>query len=354
MSGFSPDLLERISRLNRQLADEADLTEAASTARGERRQPASAAQPTPKATSTTTTQDVPRSVAKSDSKARTESTELEVRPREPTPRASGQLPPGEVISTASGDCYRIASPLDSLWRGAANQVRRGGEFLRMSVANQEQPHPDLQHVAEAFPNRAMFLDLETCGFAGAVIFLIGLLHVDQHGRLQLTQWLARNYREEKAILHAMWATAQQCDVLLTFNGKSFDWPCVHDRSTLHHLGRPPGGKRQDEDAQPNTDTLISLEVPLPRDAARPELVHCDLLHHSRRRWRDSLPNCKLQTLERCLFGRRRSGDIPGSEIPAAYHQFVRSGDAWEIRNVLHHNALDLITLLQLTLKMAES
>ena len=88
---------------------------------------------------------------------------------------------------------------------------------------------------------------------------------------------------------------------------------------------------------------------LTRDDPRPELIHCDLLHHSRRRWKDKLPDCKLQTLERHICRRHRTDDIPGREIPSAYHDFVRSGDAWLIRSVLHHNALDLVTLLQLSM-----
>jgi uncharacterized protein YprB with RNaseH-like and TPR domain len=82
------------------------------------------------------------------------------------------------------------------------------------------------------------------------------------------------------------------------------------------------------------------------------MVHCDLLHHARRRWRERLPNCKLQTLEQAICGRRRRGDIPGRAIPLAYHEFVRTGDAWQMRNVLHHNALDLVTLLQLSICVA--
>ena len=36
----------------------------------------------------------------------------------------------------------------------------------------------------------------------------------------------------------------------------------------------------------------------------------------------------MQTLEQAICGRRRRGDIPGRDIPLAYHDFVRSGDAW--------------------------
>jgi uncharacterized protein YprB with RNaseH-like and TPR domain len=94
---------------------------------------------------------------------------------------------------------------------------------------------------------------------------------------------------------------------------------------------------------------VTATAPLQRHDPRPVLIHCDLLHHARRRWGKQLPDCRLQTLERHVCRRRRDEDIPGHEIPAAYHDFVRTGDAWLIRSVLHHNALDLITLLQLAM-----
>ena len=82
---------------------------------------------------------------------------------------------------------------------------------------------------------------------------------------------------------------------------------------------------------------------------RPEIGHFDLLHHARRRWKSQLPNCKLQTLERYICGRNRVGDIPGRDIPLAYHDYVRTGNTEQVRSILHHNALDLVTLLQLSL-----
>ena len=114
----------------------------------------------------------------------------------------------------------------------------------------------------------------------------------------------------------------QNEVIVSYNGKSFDWPQIRDRYALHERGR-------------------ELEKPP---------THLDLVHHARRRWRRELPNCKLQTLEWYLCGRRRTGDIPGREIPQAYHDYVRTGDTKHARSILHHNALDLVTLLQLSMK----
>jgi len=124
-------------------------------------------------------------------------------------------------------------------------------------------------------------------------------------------------------------------VLVTFNGKSFDWPMVKDRSTLHRpdfVRHSSDQSLQDGREPPNGD-------------------HCDLLHHARRRWKCKFPNCRLQTLERLVCGRHRVDDIPGGNIPALYHEFVRTRDVWTLQPILHHNALDLVTLIPLSAKL---
>ena len=77
-----------------------------------------------------------------------------------------------------------------------------------------------------------------------------------------------------------------------------------------------------------------------------------MLHHARRRWRRQLPDCRLQTLERVVCRRKRTGDIPGHRIPAAYAEYVRTGFEREMEAILYHNAMDLVTLLDLTLRLA--
>jgi uncharacterized protein YprB with RNaseH-like and TPR domain len=72
--------------------------------------------------------------------------------------------------------------------------------------------------------------------------------------------------------------------------------------------------------------------------------HLDLLHLARRRWRDELPDCRLQTLERHVCRRWRSGDVPSDEVPGLYHDYVRDGDPYRLVPVFHHNLLDVITM----------
>lgn len=226
---------------------------------------------------------------------------------------------GEEFACERGAHYRVRAPLDHFWPELQSHLERL-EARRLELAS-ESLTAQRTLLAGAFPERTLFLDLETCGLAGAPIFLIGLIRRTPDG-LTLDQLLARNYTEESAILAALEAHVAECDVLVTFNGRSFDWPMVQDRRTYHRLP--------------------ALGVGLP---------HVDLLIHARRRWRKQVPNCRLQTLERFLCRRMRQGDIPGSQIPAAYHQFVRGGDARQLREILHHNALDLVTLAQLTMRM---
>ena len=95
-------------------------------------------------------------------------------------------------------------------------------------------------------------------------------------------------------------------------------------------------------------TLLGLcGVPVPETAG-----HLDLLHAARRVYRGVLPDCRLETLERYVCQRRRTEDIAGHLIPEAYHHFVRTGNAIDLGRIISHNAWDLVTLLDLMLRLA--
>ena len=253
----------------------------------------------------------------------------------PTPRAAEPLE-GSPRATQWGVHWEIDYPLPRLWSDAETMVSRWKERYAGDPGDTE--HPELLALRRFLPGDAILLDLETCGLGSSMVFLAGVVLADDCGRLLLKQLLARDYSEERSLLHGLWEVCCGRQVLVTFNGKSFDWPVVQDRSTLHRLGRRVAGAQAQQAPRGPAD-------------ARPELTHCDLLHHCRRKWKSRLPNCKLQTLETYICGRRRSGDIPGRLIPRVYHDYVRSGDPGQLRRVLRHNALDLITLLQLAVTL---
>jgi len=170
------------------------------------------------------------------------------------------------------------------------------------------------------PDDVLFVDLETTGLAGTPLFLIGTMACEG-GALVVRQFFARDYSEERPVIAHFAEAAGGRGLLVSFNGKSFDMPYVRVRAA-------------------------AVGVPFAPDPA-----HLDLLHVCRRIWRDVLPNCRLQTLERRICGRVRTADIPGSEIPEAYHEYVRTGNALEMLDVLEHNRQDLLTLAELMVRL---
>jgi uncharacterized protein YprB with RNaseH-like and TPR domain len=184
------------------------------------------------------------------------------------------------------------------------------EALAQRAAAAGQPPPPTA------PEHVCFLDLETTGLGCCPVFLVGTL-VCRDGDLVCRQFLARDYAEEMAIVGAFAELAREKTLLVTFNGKTFDVPFLRTRAAA-----------------------TGVVLPLPPG-------HFDLLHEARRAFRHRLPDCKLKTLEHRVCGRHRGDDIPGSEIPAAYHDFVRSGDARQIALIVKHNQWDLVTMVHL-------
>jgi tetratricopeptide (TPR) repeat protein len=76
--------------------------------------------------------------------------------------------------------------------------------------------------------------------------------------------------------------------------------------------------------------------------------HLDLLPPSRRLWRGRFESCALSSLERHVLGVQRSqDDVLGWMIPDLYRQYLRGGDNGEMRQVLYHNAVDILSLVVL-------
>lgn len=170
------------------------------------------------------------------------------------------------------------------------------------------------------PQDIVFLDLETTGLAMTPLFLVGTMECADDGFV-FRQYFARDYSEEASILSAVSERLREARLIVTFNGKTFDVPFLRNRSVA---------------------TGVKLHVPE---------SHLDLLHEARRVYRRELPNCRLQTLEQMVCGRQRDDDIPGSEIPAVYHEYVRTGNANKISVVLMHNLYDLLTMADLMSRM---
>ena len=173
------------------------------------------------------------------------------------------------------------------------------------------------------PEDLAFFDLETTGLSSSPVFLIGVM-VWSDGGLVTRQFFARDYSEERPIISMFADCLRARRMLVSFNGKSFDLPYIRARAAA-------------------TGVRFAFDGP-----------HLDLLHVSRRAWKDQLPNCRLQTLEAHICSRHRTGDIPGHAIPQAYHDYVRTEDARHMVSTLEHNRLDLITLAELMIRLGNT
>lgn len=241
------------------------------------------------------------------------------------PVDAGALTGGREVEAGDGRFLLIERELSRLWkRGLEFHGRYCRFFDREGIAGTpEDYHPCWAPLLECGSRDIGYLDIETCGFSGTPVFLVGVLQVDED-EVRIRQYFARDYAEEGPMLQGLWDELQRFRALVTFNGKTFDYPFISERALFHRV-------RICEDC-----------------------YHFDLLHEARRRYRGTLPDCKLQTLERYLCRRPRYGDIPGDQIPAAYHHFVQTGDAHQMQDVLHHNALDLLTMAEVILFMLQN
>ncbi len=228
---------------------------------------------------------------------------------------------GEVVKNSSGEFFlaREAFPFGRPY----GKLRIGD----IPCADLSPLNLVLKGAAMPDPARLVFLDTETTGLAGGTgtcAFLIGIGTVEGM-KFVVRQFFLRDYPEEKAILEALAERLAASEGLVTFNGKTFDVPLLETRYAL-----------------------ARLKSPLDR------LVHFDALHPARRLWKLRLERCKLTDLEAAILGIDREGDVPGSEIPSIYFDYLRSGDARGLQPVFYHNALDIVSLAAITVELARA
>jgi hypothetical protein len=241
-------------------------------------------------------------------------------PARPRLRPGGEfieeLLSGEVVTTPLGQHFET----EKLWE---NHRRHGSVYISDLA---ELPKDLLDPLSDgavpsSHPTKWAFLDTETTGLAGGTgtyAFLIGVGSIDAGG-FRLRQFFMRDYDEEASLLHRLSEHLAQFDVLITYNGKSYDQPLLETRFRMSRA-RHPFDRMQ----------------------------HLDLLFGARRLWKLRLESCRLVELEHRILGVERQGDLPGEMIPYVYFDFLRSQKAFQVVPIFHHNALDILSLACLT------
>ncbi|MGE5582255.1 MAG: ribonuclease H-like domain-containing protein [Bacillota bacterium] len=200
--------------------------------------------------------------------------------------------------------------------------RRAARDLLKAIESKDIPRlarygaSDLQLLSFYQPDSVLFLDIETVGlYYIHPVFLVGFLEFKK-GQGVIRQFLARDFDEEKAVLYETAKLLQNVEVVVSFNGRSFDLPYLRGRMRFHNLD----------------EVLTSF--------------HFDLLRQARRDYKKALPNCRLLTIEKCLLNQERRDDIPGPEVAEYYYSYLDTGNYDCIYPVLKHNAADLFSMAE--------
>ncbi|MDA3813378.1 MAG: ribonuclease H-like domain-containing protein, partial [Candidatus Cloacimonetes bacterium] len=165
----------------------------------------------------------------------------------------------------------------------------------------------------------LFIDTETTGLTGGTgtyVFLIGIGYFTSDEFI-LNQFFLSDLANEKELIEHFEKELDKTKIYVSFNGKSYDVPLLNTRSIFN---RCKG----------------NINAP----------GNIDLLHISRRFWRDKLENYSLKNIEQNILYSGREGelDIPGSAIPEAYFNYLDSRNAKVMQNVINHNKLDILSL----------
>ena len=227
----------------------------------------------------------------------------------------GRVPAARPASAARPLAERLAAAVDGvIIDGRSGRiVRVDAGSLPLALDRERlswipgQPAPDQPLVC---------LDTETTGLGtgtGTVAFLVGIARWEA-GTLRLVQLLLPDHGDEAALLDAVAAEIGTTPALVTYNGRTFDWPLLVARFRLHGRAAP------------------SLAA------------HVDLLTTVRRLFRHRLDRARLRSAEEGLLDLRRFDDVEGWEIPSLYFDFLRGGPADPLARVVRHNAEDVRSL----------
>ena len=226
-----------------------------------------------------------------------------------------QIVPGRVHQTISGETYLVEKVYP-----AGYQYGRTGLLFQGILDPLLQWSNSPARLSE-HPGAFAFLDIETTGLMGGTgtyAFLVGVGRF-QGSNFQMTQFFMRDPSEEPAQLLALEEFLAPCEILVTYNGKTFDAPVLNTRYLSQGWKSP----------------LLSF-------------AHLDLLHIARRFWREQLPSRTLGNIETMILGAHRSQeDVPGWMIPQLYFEYLRSGDAAPLQSVFYHNEMDVLAMAAL-------
>lgn len=170
------------------------------------------------------------------------------------------------------------------------------------------------------PEELIYLDIETLGLSHKPVIVIGLAEY-KNDQIITYQYVVTNINEEQSVLHCFKEHLEGKTALVSYNGKYFDLPYVRERFCYYDL------------------------------EPFPEIPNFDLLFFTRKAWKNTLPNCKLSTVEKYQLDLERSEDIPGALVPEFYYSFYSKRNPGPLRVIVEHNRQDILSLVHILYKL---
>jgi len=244
------------------------------------------------------------------------------------PEAAEKAPP--PVPEAGGEWAQLGAHVETSPAGSFIMRRRtygadsvhGKYRLRELADHAQQLSCFHDRDADVRIEALLFFDTETTGLgvgAGNVPFMVGIGYYT--GELfTVEQLLIRNPAEEQAMLVYLQGLLPRFTHMVSYNGRTFDWPILKNRYVLNRL-------------QLDDKALLQL----------------DLLYPSRSLWRNTLPSCRLSKVEESRLGFERADDVPGSLAPTLYFHYLAEKDPAVLQGVFVHNEHDIVTLAALSI-----
>lgn len=194
--------------------------------------------------------------------------------------------------------------------------RRDLARLKAEVERWFSPSHPLTLALTGLVDRLVFFDLESLGLFGRPLVLLGLARPATDGLL-VEQYVIRSIVEERAALAAAAEALSQAEAIVTYNGRAFDINYLEERLSYYGLYQ-------------------KIDHP-----------NFDLLYHARRRFKDALPDCRLETVERYVLGIERPFDLPSALVPDFYITYLEERNIGPLVAIIEHNKQDLVSLAAL-------
>ena len=185
----------------------------------------------------------------------------------------------------------------------------------------------------------LFLDIETLGLYDSAITMLGVGFFDDND-FSVHVLFARSLEEEIAMCHHLKDDLlPEFKALVSYNGKSFDIPCIANRM-LYYFGENPFIS-EDDTPYEDVNTLYH---------------HIDLLHECRRTFKEQYAQYTLTHMEEKLLKWTRENEIESRLMGTCYRKYQKNPKRYVglMKEAIEHNYYDIYSLPLILQKVLES